>query len=168
MPPIAVPPKSPVYIAAFTLPLSFIFVVCIAHASAETSSNTIPEWLMKNKSVNNIIEVAGSIKAITNSDIPPIIPPRIIKFFLPYFPKKSTVGPYTNFITQGIEDIPATRVVIEIDIFFSVKNKTIIIVANANIKPSEKYRLPKRIYFRNLFSVISIRYIPPDIINYKL
>jgi len=143
-----VPAKSPVYIAAFTLPLSFIFVVCIAHASAETSSKTTPEWPIISKAVNGIIEVLGSTNATIKIDIAPIIPPRIIKIFRPYLPKKSIVGPKTNFIAQGTDDIPPTSVIVEIDISFSVKNKTSITVVNATIKPSEKYRMPNKMYFK--------------------
>jgi hypothetical protein len=32
--------------------------------------------------------------------------------------------------------------------FFSLKNKTIITVVNANINPSEKYREPNKKYFK--------------------
>jgi len=121
MPPIPVPAKSPVNIAAFTLPLSVIFVVCIAHASAETSNKIIPERPIKSKAVNGIIEVLGSIKATVKIDMAPIIPPIIIKIFRPYFPKKSTVGPKTNFIAQGTDAIPPTSVVTEIGISLSIK-----------------------------------------------
>jgi hypothetical protein len=102
---------------------------------------------MKSRSVNGIIEVLGSTKATINTDIVPIIPPRIIKIFRPYLPKKSMVGPKINFNIQGTETIPPTRVVVVIDISFSVKNKTIITVVSAHIKPSEKYRVPNKTYF---------------------
>ena len=103
---------------------------------------------MKSKAVNGIIAVFGSINAMLKSDIAPVNPPRIIKNFRPYFPKKSMVGPKTNFIAQGADAIPPTRVVVEIDISISVKNNTSTTVVRATIKPSEKYRMPNKIYFK--------------------
>jgi hypothetical protein len=90
------------------------------------------------KAVNGIIEVLGSTKATIKIDIVPIIPPIIIKSFRPYLLKKSIVGPNTNFIAQGMDDIPPTSVIVEIEIFFSVKNKTSTTDVKATITPSEK------------------------------
>ena len=148
MPPIPVPAKSPVNIAAFTLPLSVIFVVCIAHASAETSNKIIPQRPIKSKAVNGIIEVLGSIKATVKIDMAPIIPPIIIKIFRPYFPKKSTVGPKTNFIAQGTDAIPPTSVVTEIGISLSIKKNTNTTPVKATVKPSAKYKMPNKGYFK--------------------
>ena len=102
---------------------------------------------MKSKAVKGTIAVLGSINETIKSDIVPIIPPIIQKIFLPYFPKKSIVGPYTNFIIQGTDDKPPTSVVISIDMFLSVKNKTKTTVVNAKIKPSAKYKEPNKKYF---------------------
>jgi hypothetical protein len=103
---------------------------------------------MISKTVNGIIEVLGSTKATIKIDIAPIIPPKIIKIFRPYLQKKSMVGPKTNFNAQGYDAIPPTSAIIEIEIPKSVKNKTSTTVVKANIKRSEKYRMPNKMYFK--------------------
>jgi hypothetical protein len=103
---------------------------------------------MNKSSVNSEIDVLGLIKAIKKIDNEPTIPPRKMKVFRPYLEKKSIVGPKTNFIIQGIDAIPPTIVVVDIEMSFSVKNNTSITVVSARIKPSEKYKSPKRMYFK--------------------
>ena len=72
----------------------------------------------------------------------------MIKIFRPYLPKKSMVGPKINFNAQGYDAIPPTSAIVEIEISKSVKNKTSTTVVNAIINPSEKYKRPNKIYFK--------------------